>query len=150
MQPTLPKILLEFEPHPRNILPALKRVNSFFGYVSQDNVYVLADYFSLSPAEIFSTISFFDDLRFQKRSNIEIRVCMSAPCELKGSSKVLGEIERFLGAKADKDKTAKLEIKSAGCQGRCQRGPVVIVNENAYEQVKPEAVDDILGPYFAK
>lgn len=149
-QPTLQKILLDFEPIPQNILPTLKRVNSVFGYVSQENIYKIADYFSISPAEAFSTTSFFDDIRFAKRSDVEIKVCMSAPCELRGSSKVLGEIERFLGMRADKDKTTKLEIKKASCQGRCQRGPVVIVNDTIYDQVKPEGVDDILGPYFAK
>lgn len=149
-QPTLQKILLEHEPHPQQLLPVLKRVNSVFGYVSQANLYRIAQYFSLSPSEAFSTVSFFDDIRFAKRSNVEIRICMSAPCELRGSSKVLREIERFLGGKVDRAKTAKLEIRSASCQGRCQRGPVVIVNDNIYDQVKPEGVDDILGPYFAK
>jgi len=149
-QPTLQKIILEYEPHPQQLLPVLKRVNSVFGYVSQEHLYKIADYFSISPSEAFSTVSFFDDIRFTKRSNIEIRVCMSAPCELRGSSKVLREIERFLGAKADRDKNTKLEIRSASCQGRCQRGPVIIVNDNVYDQVKPEGVDDILGPYFAK
>ena len=148
--PTLQKILLEYEPQPQNLLSVLKRVNTVFGFVSQENLYKIAAYFSISPAEAFSTVSFFDDIRFAKRSNVEIKICMSAPCELKGASKVLREIERFLGAKADRDKNSKLEIRSASCQGRCQRGPVIIVNDNVYDQVKPEGVDDILAPYFAK
>jgi NADH:ubiquinone oxidoreductase subunit E len=150
MQPTLQKILLEYEPHPRQLLAVLKRVNSLFGYVSQEKIYPIADYFSLSPAEVFNALSFYDDLRITPKPNVEIKVCLSAPCEMRGASKVLREIERFLGAKTDRDKTAKLEIRSASCQGRCQRGPLVIVNDNVYEQVKSEGVDDILAPYFAK
>jgi len=150
MQPTLQKILLEYEPHPRQLLPVLKRVNTVFGYVSQEKIYPIADYFSLSPAEVFSALSFYDDLRINKRANVEIKVCVSAPCEMRGASIVLREIERFLGAKIDRDKTAKLEILSASCQGRCGRGPVIIVNDNVYEHVKPQSVDDILSPYFAK
>jgi len=150
MQPTLQKILLDFEPDPKNLLPLLKRVNGVFGYVSQRNIYLIAEYFSMSPAEVFSALSFFDDLRFSRKSDVEIKICMSAPCELKGSSKVVAEIEHFLGVRADKEKTAKIEIKTSSCQGRCQRGPVVIVNDNVYDRVKSETVDDILGPYFAK
>jgi len=148
--PTLQKILLEYEPIPQNVLPVLKKANNVFGYVSQENIYAIADYFSISPAEAFSVLSHFEDLNFSKKSNVEIKICVSAPCELRGSRKVLSEIERFLGIRMDRGRTAKLEIKSTNCQGRCGRGPVIIVNGNIYDQVKPEAVDDILGPYFAK
>jgi len=150
MQPTLQKILLEYEPHPRQLLPVLKRVNAVFGYVSQEKIYQIAEYFSMSPAEAFSTLSFYEDLQIGKKANVEIKVCLSAPCEMRGASRVLGEIERFLGARVDRDKTAKLTISSVSCQGRCQRGPVIIVNGNVYDHVKPQDADDILAPYFAK
>lgn len=149
-KPTIQKILLSFDPEAENILPALKKINGVFGYISEDYVYKIAEYFSMSPAEVFSTVSFYDDIRFTPKPNVQVKLCMSAPCELNGASAVMQEIENFLGAKADRDKTPKLEIESSGCQGRCQRGPVMIVNENVYEQVKPGMVDDILGPYFAK
>lgn len=149
-QPTLQKILLEYEPLPENLLPVLKRVNGIFGYVSQEKIYKIAEYFSISPAQAYSTASFYDDIRVDKKSNVEIKVCMSAPCEMRGSSKVVQEIERFLGTRIDRDKNVRLELKSASCQGRCQRGPVVIINDTIYDQVKPQNVDDLLGPYFAK
>lgn len=148
MHPTIQKILLSFNPENKNVLPALKKINSVYGYISQENIYKIADYFSMSPAEVFSTVSFYEDLRINPKSNVHIKLCMSAPCELKGASEVMQEIEKFLGVKADREKTPKLEIGSTSCQGRCQRGPVMIVNENVYEQVKPGMVDDILGPYF--
>lgn len=148
--PTVQRILLEYEPRPENLLPVLKRINRVFGYVSKDNIATVSSYFDLSPAETFSAASFYEDLRIEPKADVEIKICMSAPCEVRGSTKVLREIERFLGLRADKDKTSKLEIKTGSCQGRCNRGPVVIVNDNFYEQVRPESVDDILGPYFSK
>lgn len=148
--PTLQKTLLNYEPAPENLLPLLKEINKNFGYISQEQVYPIADYFSMSPSKIFSVVSFFDELNFQKKSAIEIKVCMSAPCEMNGSSKVLTEIERFLGTRADRDKTVKLEVTSSSCQGRCQRGPVVTINGTTFEHVTPVSVDDILRPYFQK
>lgn len=148
--PTVQKILLGFSPSPENILPALKEINRVFGYISKTQVYFLAEYFDHSPAEIFSTISFYEDLRTEPKPNIEIVICMSAPCEMRGASEVLKEVERFLGARADKDRTPKLEIRTTSCQGLCNRGPVMIVNGNIYENVKPLAVDDLLRSYFEK
>lgn len=107
-KPTIQKILLSFDPEAKNILPVLKKTNQVFGSVSQEDIYKIAQYFSLSPARVFSTLSFFEDLRFTPPSSVQIKLCMSAPCELHGASKVMQEIENFLGAKADRDKTTKL------------------------------------------
>ncbi len=150
MPPTIQKILLNFEPVRENFLPAVKEVNKHFDHISKENLYKIAEYFSMSPSEAFSAISFFDEIRINSKSNVEIKVCMSAPCEMRGSSAVLREIERFLGARADKDKSPKLEIITTSCQGRCQRGPVVIINGNIYENVKPFEVDDLIRGYFEK
>lgn len=141
---------MEYHPDPENILPVLKRTNELFGYISQEHLYKIAAYFSRSPAEIFSAASFFTDLRISPPAQVEIQVCMSAPCELGGASQVLKEIEGFLGARADRDQSAKLAIKKSSCHGRCGRGPLIIVNGNVYEQVKPSLVDDLLSPYFSK
>ncbi|MBM3256316.1 MAG: hypothetical protein FJZ04_02515 [Candidatus Moranbacteria bacterium] len=148
--PTLQKILLDFEPARENFLPAVKKINQIFGYVSQKDIYRLAEYFSLSPAEAASAVSFYDDIRIKPKSNLEIKVCMSTPCELRGASAVLKEVENFLRANSERDKTARLEIMTRSCQGRCQRGPVIIVNDNIYDEVKPHTVDDILASYFEK
>ena len=39
------KILLEFDPEKRNLLPALKKISAAFGYVSENNAQKIADYF---------------------------------------------------------------------------------------------------------
>ena len=150
MPPTVQKILLNYDPEPQNFLKAVKEINEVFGYVSKENTYLLADYFSLSPAEAFSALSFYDEIRTKPKSDVEIKVCMGVPCEMRGSGRVLREIENFLRAKADNDKTPKLEILTSSCQGRCKRGPVVIINGNVYENVKAFEIDDILRGYFEK
>jgi len=149
-RPTLQKILLDYEPHPKNLLPLLKSVNKEFGYVSQKNVYHIAEYFNIKPAKIFSQLSFFEELRFSPKSVLEIKVCMSAPCQLAGSMEVLTEIEKYLKTKADKKRTKVLEFESVSCQGRCDIGPMIIINGNVYEKVRPEMVDDILSHYLTR
>jgi len=147
-KPTLQKILLDFDPHPQNLLPLLKAVNKEFGHISQNHIYQIAEYFSLKPAKVFSQLSFFEELRHKPKPSLEIRICMSAPCQMKGSLEVLKEIERYTGKRADIDKSSIIEFNSASCQGRCDLGPLVIVNGTPYEKVSSNMVDDILRPYF--
>ncbi len=148
--PSVQKILLGFNPDRENFLPASKKINEVFGYISQENLYHLARYFSLSPAEAFSAVSFFDDIRIKPKPNLEVKVCMSTPCELNGAKQVLQEVENFLGTKADRNLNVKLEVKTTSCQGRCQRGPLLVVNGNIYEKVRPHMVDELLAGYFQK
>src|SRR5512140_1402705 len=68
-----------------------------------------------------------------------VRVCCGTACQATGSNKLIKEFE----AEAAK-KQVSLEIVKTGCQGFCQRGPVVIQDpqETFYQKVK---VPDVAG-----
>ena len=68
-----------------------------------------------------------------------VRVCCGTACQATGSNKLIQQFE----AEAKK-KNVPLEIVKTGCQGFCQRGPVVIQDpqETFYQKVK---VDDVYG-----
>jgi len=66
-----------------------------------------------------------------------VRVCCGTACQATGSLKLIDQFE-----KEASQKQVKLEIVKTGCQGFCQRGPVVIQDpqEIFYQKVK---VDDV-------
>jgi NADH:ubiquinone oxidoreductase subunit F (NADH-binding)/(2Fe-2S) ferredoxin len=68
-----------------------------------------------------------------------VRVCCGTACQATGSGKLIKQFEEEA-----KKKQVPLEIVKTGCQGFCQRGPVVIQDpqETFYQKVK---VDDISG-----
>jgi len=47
---TTEKILLNYDPEKENLLPVLKEISSFFGFISEKNAQKIADYFSVSFA----------------------------------------------------------------------------------------------------
>jgi NADH:ubiquinone oxidoreductase subunit F (NADH-binding)/(2Fe-2S) ferredoxin len=68
-----------------------------------------------------------------------VRVCCGTACQATGSNKLVKKFEEEAAAK-----NAKLEIVKTGCQGFCQRGPVMIQEPQQifYQKVK---VDDVPG-----
>ncbi len=79
----------------------------------------------------------------QERSEKEthrVRVCCGTACQASGSNKLVKKFEEEAAAKG-----VDLEIVKTGCQGFCQRGPVMIQEpqETFYQKVK---VSDIPGP----
>ncbi len=74
-----------------------------------------------------------------------VRACCGTACTAGGSYKVLENLK----AEADK-KGIQLEIVKTGCQGLCQKGPVMGVEPSGtfYQRVKPEQAHWLLSYTF--
>ncbi|HAT74065.1 MAG: NADH dehydrogenase (Ubiquinone) 24 kDa subunit [Candidatus Moranbacteria bacterium GW2011_GWF2_36_839] len=145
---TIQNILLEFEPKAKNILPALKKTSAVFGYVSEENAKIMAEYFGVSESKIFETASFYDEIRTEKQPDILIQICNSANCTINNSFEIIGEVENLLKIKAGSSASLKFKLEEISCLGRCADGPVMIVNGKIYERVTKSSLHSILEEYL--
>ena len=149
---SIQKLLLSFEPQLDNLLPLLKQVNFYFGGVSKDQVYLIAEYFKLTPARVYGVVTASDVLKEERESSakpkLEILVCDSPHCQSHGGGKIIKEIENYLNIKAERRFNPKVFLKRTSCMGHCDQGPVMMVNGILYTRVRPEKVDDILSNYI--
>lgn len=142
------KILLKFEPKVENLLAALKEIQKENGYIGKKECEAVADYFSLPLARVFSAASFFDQLKTKKESKKIIKICSGGPCLGEKSMEVARQIEMLLKIELENDAHPKYKLESMSCAGLCDRGPVVEIDGQVFEKVKPEMVDDILTNYL--
>lgn len=144
---TIQNILTKYEAKSENLLRAIKDVQKEFGLIDRKLVDQIAQYFEVKPAVVFSTASFYDQINTERKFDLVVKVCDGANCNMKGSSKVIEEVERFFGQKAGDSFNPKIKIEKESCFGFCAQGPIMVVNDVMYEKVTPERVDDILGGY---
>lgn len=142
------KILLDFKPEMENLLTALKKINAVFGYVSKDDTKIIADYFGVPESKVFETMSFYDEIKDEKPAQILIQVCTSPNCAVSSSFEIISEIENILKIKAGDDSNLKIKLEEVSCLGCCGDGPVMVVNEKAYERVSKSSVHGILEEYM--
>jgi len=142
------KILLKFEPKPENLLAALKEIQKENGYVGKKEGEAAAEYFSLPLAHVFSTASFFDQLKTKKESKKIIRICSGGPCLGEKSMEVARQIEMLLKIELENDAHPKYKLESMSCAGLCDRGPIVEIDGQVFERVRPETVDDMIRNYL--
>jgi NADH-quinone oxidoreductase subunit E len=142
------KILLKFEPKPENLLSALKEIQKENGYIEKKECEAVAQYFSLPLAQVFSTASFFDQLKTKKESKKIIKVCSGGVCLSGKSVEIVRQIEMLLKIEMENDAHPKYKLEMMSCVGLCDRGPVVMIDDQIFEKVKPETVDDILANYL--
>lgn len=142
------KILLKFEPKPENLLAALKEIQKENGSIEKKECEAIAEYFSLSLARVYSTASFFDQLKTKKESKKIIKVCSGGPCLGEKSMEVARQIEMLLKIELENDAHPKYKLELMSCMGLCDRGPVMMIGDQIFENVKPETVDDIIANYL--
>ena len=73
---------------------------------------------------------------------LKIIVCIGSSCHIKGSRKVVEELQRLI---AENGLGSKVELGGTFCMGRCQEGVCVTVDGEFYS-VTPDSV----GDFFAK
>ncbi|MCX6766341.1 MAG: NAD(P)H-dependent oxidoreductase subunit E [Candidatus Moranbacteria bacterium] len=145
---SIQKILLKFEPKPENLLGVLKEIQKENGYIGKKECEGAAGYFSLPLARVYSTASFFDQMKTKKESKKIIKICSGGPCLGEKSMEVARQIEMLLKIELENDARAKYKLELMSCAGLCDRGPIVMIDNQIFEKVKPETVDDILANYL--
>lgn len=68
---------------------------------------------------------------------MKITVCIGSSCHIKGSRRVVDELQRLL---AEHGLTDRVELAGTFCMGRCQEGVCVTV-DGEFHSVSPENVD---------
>ncbi len=145
---TVGKILLNYETDGENILPALKKINTTFGFISLENSRIVADYFSVPLSQIYETASFYDAIKVEAQPDVMVQVCFSTHCAINHSGKIIDEIERLFHLKVGDENNPRIKLEKVSCFGRCGEGPIMVVNGKVYEKVAVEEVGRILGEYI--
>lgn len=155
----IPVIVKEaIEKHGSNsdaLIPILSEVNQAFGYIPAQAISEMKHQLKLSDQQIhisesqlFSVASFYHMLSVTPRGRHVIRFCESAPCHVMGGRELFQAVKDAL--KLEPGQTTvdnKWSFITTSCLGVCGVGPVLLVDEDIYGNVKPEQVPEILARY---
>jgi len=81
----------------------------------------------------------------RNRIKTEVLVCAGTGCLANGSLDVVESLERAIRSR-ELDADLKLGLKTTGCHGFCEKGPLVVIRPKGifYTGVKPKDVNDIV------
>jgi NADH-quinone oxidoreductase subunit E len=128
------------------VMPLLHFIQSDQGYISSEAVEWVAEKLEIQPINVLEVVTFFPYYRQQKLGRTHVRVCRTLSCALMGAYKVGDELEKKLGCKigtTSEDGTITLEY--AECLAACGTGPVVLVDEDLYENLKATELDPLIS-----
>ena len=136
---------------PGNLIKALQAVQGLYGFVSDDAVRAVSDYFNVPAAEVEGVLTFYAQFKRVKPGRFKIAVCDGTACHIKGSPQIQQWISAELGigpGETDKDGLFSLEV--VACLGCCSLAPVMSINGRVYGKLDRKGVTRILKEYAGK
>ncbi len=129
-----------------DLVPALQRAQSAFGYISPDVVDHIARWLHLTPSEVYGVATFYAQFRFSPPGRHRIRVCLGTACHVKGGQQLLDTVQRRLAIReGETTPDGEYELEHVACLGCCALAPVVTVDDDIYGQMSVLKLQGMLG-----
>jgi len=130
------------------LLPALLYVQEEYGFISEDFISEIANFFNLSKAEVFGVKSFYHDLHDEKPGKHMIKICRAEACLANGAKSIEAAAIKALGTKFDTtSKDGSATLKSVYCLGTCAHGPSVMVNGQIHLRVTEDKLKSLISNF---
>ncbi len=137
-----------YEHHQSALLPALFVAQQEAGYLSPEALAAVAETLDLPVSEVTSVASFYHLLFLEPRGRHLIQVCTNLSCMLNGCQKIVHRLQDYLGVVLDETTAdGRFTLRPAECLAACDEAPVLLVDEDRWPQVTPDAVGQILERY---
>jgi NADH:ubiquinone oxidoreductase subunit E len=116
-----------FPPRPEYLISVLQYVQEQAGYLPKEAITAVARYLRVSEAKVYGVASFYSLFHLKPRGRNQITVCRGTACHVRGSARILAELERTLGIQAGGTTPDMLfSLETVACLGSCALAPVVV------------------------
>jgi NADH-quinone oxidoreductase subunit E len=138
-------ILCRFSRDRGSLIPILHGVQNHFGYLSREAMEAVARYLRLSDSTVYGVATFYSGFKFTPSGRHSVKACRGTACHVKGSSRLIGELEKQLGVKPGKTTPdGEYTLETEACFGSCALAPVVVKDGKVFGRVTPARVKGIL------
>ncbi len=130
------------------LMPILQEMNENYNYIGEYIIMKVAEILDMSATEVYGVASFYHFLRTEPIGDFVISVSDCTPCVMAGNEKIIKVLENELGIKlGETSSDGKFTLEKASCIGLCDQAPAMLINNDAYTDLTPEKVVEILKNY---
>ncbi|MFP3035793.1 MAG: NADH-quinone oxidoreductase subunit NuoE [Wolbachia sp.] len=128
------------------VMPLLYLVQEQCGWVPESAMRYVADMLYIPHIRVYEVASFYTMYNLKPVGKYLIQVCRTTPCWLCSSEEVLNTFKKKLGINiGETTKDNLFTLKEVECLGACVNAPVLQINDNFYENLTPEKVENIIA-----
>lgn len=121
-----------------NLIMILHEIQNHHGYVPRECSLVLSEKMGIPLARIYEVLTFYHYFRLIPQGKHNITVCNGTACYLKGSARLLAELEERLGIDdGDTTDDRMFHLETVRCIGCCGMAPALVVDGTTHGRVNP-------------
>jgi NADH:ubiquinone oxidoreductase subunit E len=144
-------VLDDYRDKPGALIPVLQTAQTMFGYLPQTVLRRIATVLDKPFSEVAGVVGFYSFFSTVPRGKYLVRVCLGTACYVRGGKQVLDAAKKTLGidvGETTADRLFSLEI--GRCFGACGLAPVIMVNDDVHQRVKPAKLNELFNTYRAR
>jgi len=137
------------------LFPALHMIQHHYGWIPHQAMVEIASVLEIQPADVFDTVTFYEEYWTKPKGEVQISVCRSIACEFCDATACTEAIKAKLGI--DVGETTpdnKFTLVELECIGSCGTAPAAIFNEDLHENLTParcvELVEQVQNGTYVK
>ena len=127
------------------VMAALYIAQKQNGFISFEVMKEIAEVLGITSEEVLGVVTFYTMYHQKPMGKYHIQVCTNVSCMLRGGYEIWDQVKNkfgidHLGITEDK----KFSLEEVECMGSCGTAPMIAINEDFYENLSKEKVEEIL------
>ncbi len=139
-------IFSHYEGRSDELIPILQETQEHFRYLPEEAMSEIARFVRVPESRVYGVSTFYALFKLKPTGKHIARVCRGTACHVRGSGRILEEMEKQLGIKGGETR-ADLEwtLETISCFGSCALAPVMVVDKTVYGRMTSAKVRDVLS-----
>ncbi len=133
------------------VMAALYIAQEQNGFISNEVMKEVANLLEISSEEVLGVVTFYTMYHQKQMGKFHIQVCTNVSCMLRGGYEIWNQVKdkfgiEHMGVTPDQ----KFSLEEVECMGSCGTAPMIAINEDFYENLSKEKVEEILASLGSK
>lgn len=144
----LDDVLKDYREVPGALIPVLQIAQAMFGYLPETALKKISLALNKPYSEVAGVVGFYSFFTTVPRGKHLVRVCLGTACYVRGGKPVLQALKDALGVEVGETTSDRMFSLDVGrCFGACGLAPVIMIDQDVHQRVKPSKVGKILDRY---
>jgi NADH-quinone oxidoreductase subunit E len=133
---------------PGSLIPILQDVQARVGYLPPDVLERIGERAGIPAAQVYGVASFYSQFRLKPVGKYVIKVCHGTACHVQGAVNISDALTDELKTKdGETTEDGRFTVSSVACLGCCSLAPVMMVEENTFGRLTPDAARKVVRKY---
>ncbi|PRD27726.1 UNVERIFIED_CONTAM: NADH dehydrogenase [ubiquinone] flavoprotein 2 [Trichonephila clavipes] len=128
------------------VIPLLDLAQRQYGWLPLSAMNYVADMLNMPRMRVYEVATFYTMFNREPTGKYHVQVCTTTPCMLRNAEDVVTRCKKNLGIDVGgTTKDGMFTLAEVECLGACVNAPMIQINDNYYEDLSLDDVDEILN-----